>query len=161
MDKFILPFLILTLCLLASCTPSPQVIQTAIAQTQAAWTPAPTQTPQVVTMVVTQIATRVVVQTPTPAISICVPINDVSYSDNNTVIIQLQAYMSRLPDVKSVSEGIPERLFNNTSSELVHIIYTSTDGNQYAMRFIIYNDEFGWKPGIFFIDGQCWIDAPH
>jgi murein DD-endopeptidase MepM/ murein hydrolase activator NlpD len=39
-------FLALTLaiCLLAACAPSAQAIQTAVAQTQAAWTPAPTQT---------------------------------------------------------------------------------------------------------------------
>jgi hypothetical protein len=153
--------IIICLTLLAACAPSQQAIQTAIAQMQSLWTPVPTHTPIVVTRVVTQLATRVVVQTPTPSNSICVPIEDISYSDNNTVIVQLQAYVSRMSGVKSVSYAIPERLFSNTSSELVHITYTNTEGKQFSMRFIIYNDEFGWKPAIFFIDGQCWIDPPH
>ena len=65
-----------------------------------------------------------------------------------------------MPGVQSVSYAIPERLYINTTSELVHINNTSTDGKLYSMRFIIYISEFGWMPGIFLIDGQCWIDPP-
>jgi hypothetical protein len=41
---FKLRFLILALCLLAACAPSPQAIQTAISETQAVWTQVPTHT---------------------------------------------------------------------------------------------------------------------
>ena len=66
-NMFKLPFLILALCLLVACAPSPQAIETAIAQTQAAWTPVPTQTPQetiAVTVIVTKIVTPTFTSTP-------------------------------------------------------------------------------------------------
>jgi hypothetical protein len=78
------------------CAPSQQTIQTGIEITQSAWTLVPSQTAQIETQIVTQIATRVVVQTPTPTNSKCVPITKVNYSDNNTVIVQNQAYVSRM-----------------------------------------------------------------
>ncbi len=60
---------ILALLLLAACVPSSSAIQTAIAQTQAAWTPVPTQTPYATytlqpTIVVTQIVTPTFTATP-------------------------------------------------------------------------------------------------
>jgi copper(I)-binding protein len=59
----------LALSLLAACAPSQPVLQTAIAQTQAVWTPVPTQTPYATytlqpTVVITQIVTATF--TPTP-----------------------------------------------------------------------------------------------
>ncbi len=59
----------LTLFLLAACTPSLSAIQTAVAQTQSAWTPIPTQTPYATytlqpTIVITKIVTATF--TPTP-----------------------------------------------------------------------------------------------
>lgn len=153
--------LLIIMILLTGCSPLQQVINTAMAQTQAAWTPVPTQTAWIQTQVVTKIYTRVIVETPTPFGSACEPITNVDYSDNSKVITQLQAYVGRQPDVKSVSYAVPERLYINTNSELVHINYTDTKGNLYSMRFIIYLNEFGWKTGIFSIAGQCWIDPPH
>jgi hypothetical protein len=102
-----------------------------------------------------------VIQTPVPSGPNCGPITGVTYSDISKVIIQLQAYVSKMPDVKSISYAIPERLYSNTSSELVHITYVSTDGKVYSRRYIIYIEEFSWKEGIYSVDGQCWIDPPH
>ncbi len=154
--------LFIIMLFLSGCSPLQQVMNTAISQTQAAWTPVPTQTAWIQTQVVTKIYTRVVVETPTPSGSACEPISNVDYSDNSKVITLLQAYVSQQPDVKTVSYAVPERLYNNTNSELVHINYTSSaDSKLYSMRFIIYLNEFGWKTGIFSIDGQCWIDPPH
>jgi hypothetical protein len=150
---------------LAACSPFNSIVQSEISQTQAAWTVIPTQTPkvvnQIVTKVVTQISVVVIIQTPTPSSSECEPITGVTYSDISKVIIQLQAYVSKMLDVKSISYAIPERLYSNTSSELVHITYVSTDGKVYSRRYIIYIKEFSWKEGIYSIDGQCWIDPPH
>jgi PBP1b-binding outer membrane lipoprotein LpoB len=159
----------IVLCLatifLAGCSPFNSLVQSAISETQAVWTIVPTQIPKietrVETQVVTQIATRVVIQTPVPSGPNCGPITGVTYSDISKVIIQLQAYVSKMPDVKSISYAIPERLYSNTSSELVHITYVSTDGKVYSRRYIIYIEEFSWKEGIYSIDGQCWIDPPH
>jgi hypothetical protein len=162
-SKFL--FLLLSLVFLASCTPSQQAILTALAETKEAWTPIPTQTAYpTLTPRPTIAITKVVVWTPTPnnLSSDCKPITNMNYSDNSKVAILLQAYVSTLPNVKSVSYIIPERLYINTLSQLFHVNYVdSTDGKVYSKRYIVYLTEFGWKNAVFSIDGQCWIDQPH
>jgi hypothetical protein len=154
--------------LLVACAPSPQTIQTAISQTQGAWTPIPTQTAYPTqTSYPTQtrvIITQVYVWTPTNEDSSddCKPIKTMDYTNNSKVAILLQAYVVGLPRVKSVSYVYPEKLYSNTLSELFHVSYTdSEDGKTYSKRYIVYMDEFGWKNAVFSIDGQCWIDPPH
>ena len=71
MTKRGLTILILLAFLPAACAPAQPAIQTAIAQTQAAWTPVPSQTPYPTytlqpTIVVTQIVTQIVTPTFTP-----------------------------------------------------------------------------------------------
>ena len=153
----------LLICLSAACV-TQQSIQSAIAQTQAAWTPIPTQTAYpTLTPAPAILVTQVVVWTPTPENqdSSCKPIKNMDYSDNNKVMILLQAYVSALPDVKSVSLVIPEKLYNNSTSQLFHVTYVSSeDGKVYSKRYIVYMQEFGWKNAVFSIDGQCWIDPP-
>lgn len=76
-------------------------------------------------------------------------------------MIQLQAYVSTLPSVRSVSYVIPERLYSNTKSQLFHVTYVAdNDGKVYSKRYIVYLAKFGWKNAVFSIDGQCWIDPP-
>jgi hypothetical protein len=156
--------LILIVSFMSACTPSQTDIQTAVAETQAAWTPVPTQSPYpTLTPRPTIVVTKVVVWTPTPnnQSSACKPILNMDYSDNSKVAILLQAYVSTLPNVKSVSYVIPERLYINTLSQLFHVNYVdSTDGEVYSKRYIVYLTEFGWKNAVFSIDGQCWIDPP-
>jgi hypothetical protein len=154
--------------LLAACAPSPQAIQAAVAGTQAAWTQVPTQTAYATyTAYPTQtkvIVTKVFVWTPTAVTdnNNCKPIAGVDYSNNSKIAIQLQAYVAGLPNVKSVSYVIPEKLYSNTLSQLFHVTYVdSTDGKVYSRRYIVYVHEFGWKNGVFSIAGQCWIDPPH
>ena len=153
----------LAIILLAACSPSPQAFETAIAETQSVWTQIPSSTPQpTYTIQPTIVVTRVVVQTPIPLNKgSCKPLINMDYSDNTKVAVLLQAYVSQLPDVKSVSYTIPEKLYSNTLSELFFVQYTSTDGTTYSKRYIVYMNEFGWKNATFSIDGQCWIDAPH
>jgi hypothetical protein len=151
--------------LLVACSPSQQVIQTAVAGTLGAL---PSQTPLYPTykpavFINTVIVTRVVVQTPTfnsSRSADCIPITNMVYSDNSTVAILLQAYVSQLPDVKAVSYTIPEKIYSNSLSEIFFVQYTSTDGKNYAKRYVVYMDEFGWQNGTFSLDGQCWIDPP-
>jgi hypothetical protein len=158
----------LAICLLAACAPSQQAIQTAVAQTQAAWTPIPTQTAYPTqTPRPTQtraIITQVFVWTPTYESydNKCKSISGFDYSNNSKIAIQLQAYVAGLPGVESVSYVYPERLYNNTLSESFHVNYAdSNDGKGYSKRYIVYVAEFGWKNAVFSIDGQCWIDPPH
>lgn len=63
MKKILLVFV--ALLALSACAPSPEAIQTAVAQTQSAWTPIPTQTPYPTytpapTVFATRISTRIV-----------------------------------------------------------------------------------------------------
>ena len=83
------------------------------------------------------------------------------YSDNTKIAVELQYYVSNLPDVHQVSYTIPEKLYTNTVSELIFVQYVGTDGKPYAKRYIVYIKEFGWENAVFSIDGQCWIDPPH
>ncbi|MGA2490077.1 MAG: hypothetical protein ABSF99_07800 [Anaerolineales bacterium] len=155
--------------LLAACVPihtNIEVgvnIQTAIAQTQAVWTPVSTYTPQpTFTPQSTLVINRALILPPTPRNpGACKPLTTLDYSDISKIAVQLQTYVSQLPDVKSVSSAIPEKLYSNTRSELFFVEYTSTDGQNYAKRYIVYMKEFGWQNATFSIDGQCWIDSPH
>ena len=84
------------------------------------------------------------------------------YTDNMKASIKLQAYVSDLPDVKTVSYVIPERLYSNTLSQLYFVQYVAKSDNKvYSKRYIVYVKEFGWKKGVFSLDGQCWIDPMH
>ena len=72
MNKIIFT-LILVISIISACAPSPQAIQTAIAETQAVWTKIPPSIPQstftpqpTYTVQPAIVVTRVVVQTPTP-----------------------------------------------------------------------------------------------
>jgi hypothetical protein len=171
MNKQFTIIVFLAVILLPACAPSQQAIQTAIAETQAAGTPIPTQTaypsstfyptntPQPPIYV-----TRVFIETPTNQRSgdACKPITTMDYTNNSKVATLLQAYVIGLPGVKSVSLVYPERLYSNTTSELFHVSYTdASNGQQYSKRYIVYMNEFGWKNAVFSIDGQCWIDPPH
>lgn len=86
---------------------------------------------------------------------------NMDYSNNSAVALRLQAYVSTLEDVRSVSYVIPERLYSNTLSQLYHVTYVSEeDGQVYSQRYIVYVDEFSYEPGTFDLSNQCWIDAP-
>jgi hypothetical protein len=159
--------IVIAFCLLVSCAPSEQAIQIVVAKTQAAWTPIPSQTSYPThTAYPTQtkaIVTKVLIWTPTNVGSNdkCKPISTMDYSDNSKIAILLQAYVGGLPNVKSVSYVIPEKLYSNSLSQLYHVTYvTKNDGKTYSKRYIVYRTEFGWKNAVFSIDGQCWIDAP-
>jgi hypothetical protein len=149
-------------------TAAPHTIQTAIARTQAAWTPIPSQTPYPTqTPYSTQtpaIVTRVYVATPTvsPNDENCKPITNMHYSDRSKMMIDLQAYVAGLSYVKSVSYVIPEKVYTNSTSELFFVTFVSSnDGQRYSKRYIVYVRELGWQNAVFSIDGQCWIDPPH
>ena len=168
MKHFLL--IITTAFFLVACAPSPQAMRTAFAQTQEVWTKVPTQTkyptqtryPTQTTMPPV-VETKIFVWTHVPQNlnGSCKPITNMDYEDNSKIMVDLQAYVGSLPDVKSVSYVIPEKLYINTISSLYHVQYISnSDGKVYAKRYIVYVTEFGWKDSVFSIDGQCWIDPP-
>lgn len=82
------------------------------------------------------------------------------YSNNSVIAVKLQAYVSTLDDVQTVSYVLPERLYSNSLSQLYHVTYTNDGGERYSKRYIVYVTEFGWKKATFDLDNQCWLDAP-
>ena len=83
------------------------------------------------------------------------------YSDIQTISSRLQSYVAGLPDVQRISYTYRTTVWNNAQSKLHGVMYTSKeDGKQYAMQFLVYVDELGWTPSTFYIDQQCWLDAP-
>lgn len=161
--------IVVMLFFLSSCTISDAIVQTAIAETQAIWTPISTQTsyPTSTPMpTYTPIPTivKIVLQTPIPRYpdTLCKPIKDVNYSTIWKSISSLQAYLGQFDDVRSTSNALPEKMYSNSDSYIVHMRYVSdSDGEVYSRRFMIYVTEFSWQKGVFSIDGQCWIDPPH
>lgn len=154
--------LFLLVILLCACAPSRSKMQAAMDATATSWTPVPSQTPYpTYTPQPTVMITKVVYQTPVPSnTDDCVPIKDMNYENNSKAAIKLQSYVGELPDVQSVSITVPEKLYSNTISQLYYVQYTNTEGDNFAKRYIVYMKEFGWKNGVFSIDGQCWINGP-
>lgn len=158
----ILAFIII----LVGCAPSPEELGKAVAETQTALptqtayptnTPYPTYTPKPTVI-------KIIIQTPTPkyATTSCKPITNMVYGDLYKEINLLKAYVETLPDVKVTTYELPEQIYSNSTSHLVYIQYVSKkDGETYSKRYIIYENEFGWKESIFSLDGQCWIDPPN
>ena len=159
------------LLLLSSCSVIESSISKKVAGTVAAYTPIPTSTSfptytpyPTATAVPTIAITRVVVQTPTPHYSddYCKPMTQMDYTDNPSAILMLQAYVSTLPGIQTVSYTINEKLYSNSLSQLVHVTYVAEeDGQVYSKRYIVFLNEFSWFEGVFSIDGQCWVDGPH
>lgn len=149
--------------LLCSCVPSQQTIQKAIEQTQTVSVLFPTQTPYP-TYTPNPTVIRIIVQTPTPEFSdsLCRPIENMTYENMWKSITMLQSYVDQFPDVKVTTLAVPENLYSNAVSHIVHIDYISKDdGKEYSRRYIIYFKEFAWKNAVYSIDGQCFIDPPH
>lgn len=88
-------------------------------------------------------------------------LNNMDYKDILTSSDRLAAFMSGLPDVERTSFTLRNTLWNNALSKVHVITYLSKeDGNVYSMQFLVYYDEFGLTPSTFWIDEQCWLDAP-
>jgi len=83
------------------------------------------------------------------------------YSSVLNATNRLLYYVSTLSGVKQVSLSARNTLWNNADTK-VHVIryVDSSDGEVYSKQFIVYMREFGWNTSTFYIDGQCWIDAP-
>ena len=106
---------------------------------------------------------QIQVQTTTPwyDTSACRPILNMMYVGLYKSIILLKAYIEEFPYVKVTTYGLPEQLYSSSMSHLVYIGYVDKfDGKTYSKRYIICENEFGWKESVFSSDGQCWIDPP-
>lgn len=87
-------------------------------------------------------------------------IASMNYSGILEATSRLEAYTNSLSYVAYVNGSYRDSLWNNTDTKVHAIRYTHSDGNPYSVQYLVYFDEFGWKPSTFFIDEQCWIDPP-
>jgi outer membrane murein-binding lipoprotein Lpp len=88
-------------------------------------------------------------------------INDMKYDDVMSASTILSAWFATRPDTKQVHTPYRDKIWNNALSQLHGITYTSeADNQQYVEHFMVYFDEFGFTPSVFWIGGQCWLDPP-
>jgi hypothetical protein len=88
-------------------------------------------------------------------------ITDMKYDSVMDASTILAAWFTRQPDTDSVHTPYRDKIWNNALSQLHGITYTSkADHEQYVEHFMVYFDEFGFTPSVFWIGGQCWLDAP-
>ena len=91
---------------------------------------------------------------------LCDPQYTMDYTSILAASSRLMGYVDGLESVAYVSGTLRNTLWNNADSKVHVIRYIGSDGNPYSMQFLVYFDEFGWEPSTFYIDGQCWLDAP-
>jgi hypothetical protein len=91
---------------------------------------------------------------------LCDPQYTMDYTSILAASSRLMGYVDGLEDVAYVSGTLRNTLWDNADSKVHVIRYIGSDGNPYSMQFLVYFDEFGWEPSTFYIDGQCWLDAP-
>lgn len=52
-----------------------------------------------------------------------------------------------------------DTIWGKTNTRLHGITYVdSTDNERYLTWFLVYFDEFGWDEGVFWLEGQCWLE---
>ena len=91
---------------------------------------------------------------------LCDPQYTMDYTSILAASSRLMGYVDGLESVAYVSGTLRNTLWDNADSKVHVIRYIGSDGNPYSMQFLVYFDEFGWEPSTFYIDGQCWLDAP-
>jgi len=88
-------------------------------------------------------------------------ITDMKYENVMDASTILAAWWARQPEVESVNTPYRDKIWSNALSQVHGIRFKSSeDHEQYVEHFMVYFDEFGMTPAIFWIGGQCWLDAP-
>lgn len=88
-------------------------------------------------------------------------ITDMKYGNINDASTIIAAWWARQPDVASTHGTYRDHIWSNADTKIHAVRYTSSADNQpYVEHFLIYFREFGMKPAVFWIKGQCWLDRP-
>jgi predicted nuclease with TOPRIM domain len=85
---------------------------------------------------------------------------DMDYSGVMAATSRLMSFVDGLPDTEHISTGFRNTLWSNADSKIYGIRYVSEDGETYARQFLVYFNELGFTPAVFYVDGQCWLDVP-
>jgi len=73
----------------------------------------------------------------------------------------LAAWWARQPGVERVQGTYRDTIWSNANTKIHAIRYiASEDHKPYVEHFLVYFREFGMKPAVFWVGGQCWLDAP-
>ena len=88
-------------------------------------------------------------------------IPDMKYDNVLDASIILAAWWANRDGVESVGTPYRDKIWSNTLSQVHGIRYTGSDDHQpHVEHFMVYVDESGMAPGVFWIRGQCWLDGP-
>jgi outer membrane murein-binding lipoprotein Lpp len=88
-------------------------------------------------------------------------ITNMNYDNVMTASTILSAWWSGQPNVESISTPYRDKIWSNAMTQIHGITFTSSEDHKpYVEHFLVYFDEFGWKPGVFWISAQCWLDPP-
>jgi chromosome segregation ATPase len=73
----------------------------------------------------------------------------------------MSAWWAQQPNVKRVTGSYRDKIWSNALTGIHGINYIyEVDNQEYVEHFLVYFDDFGMKPGVFWIKGQCWLDTP-
>ena len=85
---------------------------------------------------------------------------DMDYSSVMAASSRLMAYVDGLPSVDHTSTSFRNTLWHNADTKIYGISYVADDRETYSVQFLVFFNEFGLKEGVFYVDGQCWLDSP-
>lgn len=91
-----------------------------------------------------------------------IQIDDMKYDNILNISTYLAGWYAQLPGIQSVQLTYRDSIWNNTDTKIHSVTYTdASDHQQYVDHFLVYFDEFGWNPSIFWLSEQCWLDSPY
>lgn len=88
-------------------------------------------------------------------------ISDMKYENILDASTIMAAWWARQPDVERVQGTYRDTIWSNADTKIHAVRYISLQDNQpYVEHFLVYFLEFSMSPGVFWVGGQCWLDAP-
>lgn len=88
-------------------------------------------------------------------------IDDMKYDNILDASTIVAAWWARQSSVERVQGTYRDSIWSNADTKIHAVRYIAAEDNQpYVEHFLIYFREFGMTPGVFWVGGQCWLDAP-
>jgi ABC-type phosphate transport system auxiliary subunit len=88
-------------------------------------------------------------------------LDDMKYQNILDASTILSAWWARQPGVETVQGTYRDSIWSNADTKIHAVRFVSSQDHQpYVEHFLVYFDEFGMDPGVFWVGGQCWLDVP-
>lgn len=88
-------------------------------------------------------------------------ITGMSYTNVIDATNALKIWWSQQSGVRRVKDAYRDKIWSNALTGVHGIQYVlDDDGEEYVEHFLVFFNEFEMKPGVFWVKGQCWLDAP-